>query len=130
MDALHIKCMDGKQNGVQEVCVVAVLLQLPQERGGSAPNMSVERAKSWLPSMFHRSKHASKQKEVMKKLQDNLRWVPRDFVVRGMVGADSCHTYCLLGCFRFWVHWYHLQPCTWLLSFSYSVNLKSVGSRE
>jgi hypothetical protein len=49
--------------------------QLPQERGGSAPSMSVERSKSWLPSMFHRSKHASRQKDVMKKLKDNLRWV-------------------------------------------------------
>lgn len=35
--------------------------------------MSVERSKSWLPSMFHRSKHASRQKDVMKKLKDNLR---------------------------------------------------------
>lgn len=51
--------------------------QLPQERGGSAPSMSVERSKSWLPSMFHRSKHASRQKDVMKKLKDNLRRVLR-----------------------------------------------------
>ena len=52
--------------------------QLPQERGGSAPSMSVERSKSWLPSMFHRSKHASRQKDVMKKLKDNLRCASYD----------------------------------------------------
>ncbi len=40
--------------------------------------MSVERAKSWLPSMFYRSKHASRQKDVMKKLKDNLRCGTRD----------------------------------------------------
>ena len=53
--------------------VLLTCFQLPQERGGSAPSMSVERSKSWLPSMFHRSKHASRQKDVMKKLKDNLR---------------------------------------------------------
>lgn len=81
--------MDGESNRVQMMCVVAVSLQLPQERGGSAPNMSVERAKSWLPSMFHRSKHASKQKEVMKKLQDNLRWVPVTVIMRGIADVES-----------------------------------------
>ena len=34
----------------------------------------MEKAKSWLPSMFQRSKHAAKQKEVMKKLKNNLRY--------------------------------------------------------
>lgn len=47
---------------------------MPQERGGTAPSTApMEKAKSWLPSMFQRSKHAAKQKEVMKKLKNNLR---------------------------------------------------------
>ena len=49
--------------------------QLPQERGGTAPSTApMEKAKSWLPSMFQRSKHAAKQKDVMKKLKNNLRY--------------------------------------------------------
>lgn len=56
----------------RKVNLEAIAVLLPQDRGGSAPSLSVERAKSWLPSMFHRSKHASKQKDVMNKLQENL----------------------------------------------------------
>lgn len=61
--------------------------QLPQERGGTAPSTApMEKAKSWLPSMFQRSKHAAKQKDVMKKLKNNLRyaayWMPAESVLQ------------------------------------------------
>mmetsp|Transcript_19578 Transcript_19578/g.59225 ORF Transcript_19578/g.59225 Transcript_19578/m.59225 type:complete len:727 (+) Transcript_19578:227-2407(+) len=68
----HLKRLHRIYEERRQVNLEAISVLLPQERGGSAPAMSMERAKSWLPSMFHRSKHASKQKDVMKKLQDNL----------------------------------------------------------
>ena len=59
--------------------------QLPQERGGTAPSTApMEKAKSWLPSMFQRSKHAAKQKEVMKKLKNNLRCTAGHQLQRGL----------------------------------------------
>jgi hypothetical protein len=68
----HLRRLHRIYEDRRQVNLEAISVLLPQERGGSAPSMSVERAKSWLPSMFHRSKHASRQKDVMKKLKDNL----------------------------------------------------------